>query len=42
MEQSKAGDWEARALEWIGRNWKLVTFIVWLGFSIWFIADKWQ
>jgi hypothetical protein len=42
MEQSKAGDWEARALEWLGRNWKLVTFIVWLGFSVWFIADRWQ
>ncbi|WP_308515301.1 AcrB/AcrD/AcrF family protein [Sphingomonas flavescens] len=42
MEQSKAGDWEARALDWLGRNWKLVTFLVWLGFSIWFIADKWQ
>jgi len=42
MDQSKEAEWERRALDWLGRNWKLVVLLVWLGFSAWFIADKWQ
>jgi len=41
MAEGKAGDFEARALEWLGRNWKLVTFVCWLGFCGWMIFDRW-
>src|SRR3954452_18157852 len=37
MAEGKAGDFEARALDWLGRNWKLVTFLCWLGFCAWSI-----
>jgi len=39
MAEGKEGDWERRALDWLGRNWKLVTFLCWLGFCAWMIAD---
>jgi hypothetical protein len=42
MDQSKEAEWERRALDWLGRNWKLVTLLAWLAFSAWFIADRWQ
>jgi hypothetical protein len=42
MAEGKAGDWEARALDWLGRNWKLVTFLCWLGFCAWMILDRWN
>ena len=42
MAEGKAGDWEARALDWLGRNWKLVTFVCWLGFCVWMIFDRWN
>jgi hypothetical protein len=42
MAEGKAGDWEARALDWLGRNWKLVTFLCWLGFCGWMIFDRWN
>jgi hypothetical protein len=41
MAEGKAGDFEARALDWLGRNWKLVTFVCWLGFCAWMIFDRW-
>ena len=41
MAEGKAGDFEARALDWLGRNWKLVTFLCWLGFCGWMIFDRW-
>src|SRR4051794_2016489 len=37
MAEGKAGDFEAGALDWLGRNWKLVTFLCWLGFCAWSI-----
>ena len=42
MAEGKAGDFEARALDWLGRNWKLVTFLCWLGFCAWMIFDHWS
>ncbi|MEP6982299.1 MAG: AcrB/AcrD/AcrF family protein [Sphingomicrobium sp.] len=42
MAEGKEGDWEARALDWLGRNWKLVTFLCWLGFCGWMIFDRWD
>src|SRR6476619_5613429 len=41
MVEGKAGDLEARVLDWLGRNWKLVTFLCWLGFCGWMIFDSW-
>jgi hypothetical protein len=41
MAEGKAGDFEARALDWLGRNWMLVTFLCWLGFCAWMIFDNW-
>ena len=41
MAEGKAGDFEARALDWLGRNWMLVTFLCWLGFCAWMIFDRW-
>ena len=41
MAEGKAGDFEARTLDWLGRNWKLVTILVWLGFCGWMIFDSW-
>jgi hypothetical protein len=41
MAEGKAGDWEARVLDWLGRHWKLVTFVIWLGFCGWMIFDNW-
>src|SRR5947209_2638201 len=42
MTERKEGDWEALALEWLGRNWKLVTLLCWLGFCGWMIFDRWN
>jgi hypothetical protein len=42
MAERKEGDWETRALDWLGRNWKLVTFLCWLGFCGWMILDRWN
>jgi hypothetical protein len=41
MAEGKAGDFEERALDWLGRNWKLVTFLCWVGFCAWMIFDSW-
>jgi hypothetical protein len=42
MAQGKEDDWERRALELIERRWKLIVFLVWLGFCAWFIFDRWD
>src|SRR5437868_5990260 len=42
MVEGKAGDFEARALDWLGRNWKFVTLLCWLGFCAWMIFDRWN
>ena len=41
MVEGKVGDLEARVLDWLGRNWKLVTLLCWLGFCGWMIFDSW-
>jgi len=42
MTHGKEGDWEARALALIERQWKWVVFLVWLGFCAFFIYSKWD
>lgn len=43
MAQSKAGDWEARALELVERRWKLIVLLTWLGFCGWWIySNSWS
>src|SRR3954467_13225855 len=42
MTQSKADEWERRALDLVGRQWKLIVVLVWLGFCAWFIFSKWN
>jgi hypothetical protein len=42
MEEGKAGDFESRALDWLGRHWKLVTLLCWLGFVGWMIFDNYS
>jgi len=42
MTERKEGDWEALALDWLGRHWKLVTFLCWLGFCAWSIFESWN
>src|SRR6478672_3388729 len=42
MSQGKEGDWEAKALALIEREWKWVVFLVWLGFCAFFIYSKWD
>src|SRR5438270_6140357 len=42
MSERKEGDWEGRALDWLGRHWKLVTLICWLAFCAWSIFESWN
>ena len=42
MSERKEGDWEGQALDWLARNWKLVTFLCWLGFCAWWIIVSWN
>jgi hypothetical protein len=42
MAKGKVGDWEAKALEFIERRWKLIVFLVWFGFCVWMIIDRWN
>src|SRR3954468_20799511 len=43
MAQSKARDWEARALELVERRWKLVVLLTWLGFCpFWIYSNQWN
>jgi hypothetical protein len=42
MAEGKAGLWEAKALEFIERRWKLIVLLVWLGFCAWMIFDRWS
>src|SRR6185503_18571311 len=41
MPQSKAQDWEARALDLIEQRWKLVVLALWLLVCAWFVYQKW-
>ena len=42
MAEGKEGDFERRVLDWLGRNWKLVTLLCWLGFCCWMVFDRWN
>src|SRR4051794_32511995 len=42
MAQGKADEWERRALDLVGRKWKLITVLVWLAFCVFQIASHWQ
>jgi hypothetical protein len=42
MAQGKEEEWERRALDFVGRRWKTITLLVWLGLCVWFIAEKWS
>src|SRR5947209_1978663 len=42
MAERKEGDFEARVLDWLGRNWKLVTFLCWIGYCGWMIFESWN
>jgi hypothetical protein len=41
VTERKDKDWEARALDWIGREWKWVALIAWLCACGWFVIGKW-
>jgi hypothetical protein len=42
MTERKEVDWEGQALDWLGRHWKLVTLLCWLGFCAWSIFSSWN
>src|SRR5215212_5865991 len=42
MAQGKEEEFEARALEWIGREWKRITLILWLAFCVWLVFQHWN
>ena len=42
MGQDTSNAFETRVLDWLGRHWKLVTIVVWLGFCGWFIFQRWD
>lgn len=42
MAQGKQGDLERRALDLVERRWKVVVFLVWLGFCSWWIYSSWS
>ena len=42
MAQGKEGDWERRALDFVGREWKRIVLLCWLGFCAWMIFDRWN
>src|SRR6476646_9512987 len=42
MTERKEVDWEGQALDWLGRHWKLVTLLCWLGFCAWSIFSSWD
>jgi hypothetical protein len=42
MAEGKAGDWEGRALDFLGRDWKRITIVVWLVVCLWWIYSGWD
>src|SRR5438477_11920937 len=42
MAQGKEGDWERRALDVVGREWKWIVLLCWLVFCAWMIFDRWS
>jgi len=41
MGQAKAQVWEARAVDWVERHWKLAVLLIWVGLCAWFIYQRW-
>src|SRR5689334_12614394 len=42
MSQGKEEEWERRALDLVGREWKLIVLLFWVGFCIWEIYSHWS
>ena len=42
MREGKKRDWEAEIASAIDRHWRWIVLLVWLGFSAWFIYNKWN
>lgn len=42
MAEGKAGEWEQRALEFLGREWVRITFVIWIGYCLWSIFASWD
>jgi len=42
MREGKKRDWEAEIAVAIDRHWRWIVLLVWLGFSAWFIYNKWS
>ena len=42
MIEGKEEEWERRALDWVGREWKWIVLLAWLGFCTWMIISKWD
>src|SRR6476619_5616691 len=41
MAQGKEEEWERRALDLVGREWKWIVLLVWLGFCATFVVEHW-
>ena len=42
MAEGKEGEWERRALEFFGRDWKRITFLVWVLVCLWWVYSGWD
>ena len=42
MAQGKEEEWERRALDLVGRQWKWIVLLVWLGFCVGFVVEHWS
>lgn len=42
MAEGKTGELEQRALDFLGRDWIRITFIIWLGYCLWSIFASWE
>ncbi len=42
MLEGKKRDWEAEIASAIERHWRWIVLLVWLGYSSWFIYNKWN
>jgi hypothetical protein len=42
VERRKDEEWQDWAFDLIGRRWKPIALIVWLGFCGWFIFSEWK
>jgi hypothetical protein len=42
MAEGKAGDWEGRALDFLGRDWKRITFVLWIVICLWWVYSGWD